>query len=341
MKKKYLSTLLLIALALGSCQSNLKKPALLGGKTLPKHYASPDGYTLGADGWLYVTINQKAVEFKNVSLIARISPDDRIEDFCHFFIQPEENPYSPLGLTFAPDGNLYVTDNRSFYTNLPGQSTVVRVIVENGKARGFTPVVRGFNTSNGITCRNNCLYVAETNLRTDGKYLSGVYRIPLDELNGEGLQVSGLGDPHLILTFETLSEEQQVGANGVGFDSKGNLYVTNFGDAEIMKYTLDENGKVVSGGLFCKPEGALSLDGLQIDSEDNIWVTDFTGNAVFKVETSSGKSTLIAKNDSPVTGANGELDSPSECIRRGNKIYVSNIDIASIDTVQTISVLIY
>jgi streptogramin lyase len=339
MKKNYLSTLLMLALMFGGCQSKLKTPTLLGGQTLPHHYASPDGYALGPDGWIYVSINQKAVEFKNVALIARISPDDKIEDFCHFLILPEDLPYSPLGLTFAPDGNLYVTDNRSFYTNLPEQSTVVRIVIENGKARNIVPVVRGFNTSNGITCRNNCLYVAETNLRTEGKYTSGVYRIPLDELNGEPLRVCGLDDPHLILTFETKSEEQQVGANGVGFDSKGNLYVTNFGDAEIMKYTLDENGKVLTGALFCKPEGALSLDGMQIDSDDNIWVTDFAGNAVFKVETATGKSTLIAKNDSPTTGANGELDSPSECIRRGNKVYVSNIDIASVDSIQTISVI--
>ena len=325
-----------------SCNNQtLKQPALLGGKPLPEGYASPDGWTQGSDGYLYVSINQKAIDGKYPAKIARISPDDRIEDFFVFPANAKTGKTSPLGLIFAADGNMYVTDNQSFYTDEPNQSGIIRILMADGKPQGSELVVTGFNASNGITKRGNYLYVAETDLKTPDKYTSGVYRFALDELiSGDTLTVTGIGDPHLILTFETKNREQAVGANGVAIDSKGNLYVNNFGDAEIMKYSLDEQGNIVSGELFCRPEGVLSLDGMQIDSEDNIWTTDFTGNAVIKVDTKTVKSSIIAKNASPVTGEKGELDSPSECIRRGNKVYVSNIDIASVDAIQTISVIL-
>jgi sugar lactone lactonase YvrE len=343
MRTKFFLFILLAACC--SCNKPaLKQPALLGGNPLPESYASPDGCTLGADGYVYVSINQRASGWKYPAKIARISPDDVIEDFFILPVNEKTGKASPLGITFASDGNLYVSDNQSFCTSEPNQAGVIRVITENGKPQRGELVVTGFNASNGITGRGNYLYVAETNLGAADTYMSGVYRFSLDELvSGDTLRVTGMGDPHLILSFETKNKEQRVGANGVGMDSNGNLYVNNFGDAEIMKYTFDAQGNILSGGLFCRPEGVLSLDGMQIDDEDNLWIADFAGNAVIKVEAGTGKSTLIAKTQVPATGVNGELDTPSECIRRGNKVYVSNIDLNSgvhtAGAVQTISVI--
>lgn len=323
----------------------MKQPVLLSGKPLPEGYASPDGYALSADGYIYVSINQCASNWKYPAKIARISPDDEIEDFFILPVNEKTGKASPLGITFAADGNLYVSDNQSFCTKEPHQSGIIRVFTENGKPPYSELIVTGFNASNGITARGNYLYVAETNLGGIDKYMSGVYRFSLDELiSGDTLCVTGIDDPHLILSFETKNKERRVGANGIGIDSKGSLYVNNFGDAEIMKYTFDSAGKIAYDGIFCRPEGALSLDGMQIDGEDNLWIADFAGNAIIKVETATGKSTIIAKNQVPVTGETGELDTPSECIRRGNKVYVSNIDLNSghhtADALQTISVIL-
>jgi sugar lactone lactonase YvrE len=343
MRLKYFLFILMVICC--SCNKpTLKQPVLLGGKPLPEGYASPDGCTLGADGYIYVSINQNASNGKYPAKIARISPDDVIEDFFVLPVNEKTGKSSPLGITFAADGNLYVTDNQSFYTDEPNQSGIIRIVTENGKPQRSELAVTGFNASNGIVQYENYLYVAETNLRTSDKYTSGVYRFSLDELtSGDTLVVNGIGDPHLILTFETKDKNQSVGANGVGVDSKGNLYVNNFGDAEVMRYTFDTQGNILSGELFCRPEDAMSLDGMQVDNEDNLWIADFVGNAILKVDTRTGRSTIIAKNQVPSTGANGELDTPSECIRRGNKVYVSNIDLASgvhiADTVQTISVI--
>lgn len=326
-------------------QGSLKTPVLLSGEILPKEYSSPDGYALGKDGNLYLSMNQKASNWTYPAKIMRITQDDKLELFCDLPLNPKTGKCAPLGLAFAEDGNLYVSDNQSFCTDELFQSGIIRVKLENGKPVGSELVVSGFNMSNGMTSRGRFLYVAETNLATADKFMSGVYRFSLDELkSGETLRVTGIGDPHLILTFETKDPDHQVGANGVSMDSKGRLYVCNFGDAEVMRYELDAQGGVVSGGLFCKATGLLSCDGLQIDADDNLWIADFRGNAVGMID-QNGNTTVVAKNSVPTTGEKGELDAPSECIRRGDKVYVSNIDIdydldkQSADPVQTISVI--
>ncbi|MDR1130259.1 MAG: SMP-30/gluconolactonase/LRE family protein [Prevotellaceae bacterium] len=332
--------------AYSSCQStDLKQPALLGGKPLPESYSSPDGCTIGKDGYLYVSINQVASGWKYPAKIARISPEDALEDFFVLPVNGKTGKASPLGLVFAEDGNLYVSDNQSFCTAEANQAGVIRVVMENGKPQRGELVVNGMNASNGIASRGNYLYVAETNLGASDKYMSGVYRFTLDELSGsDTLTVTGVNDPHLILSFETKNREQAVGANGIGLDSKGCLYVNNFGDVEVMKYTFDAQGMILTSEVFCRPEGALSLDGMQIDSDDNLWIADFAGNAVLTVDTKTRASRIVAKSKAFETGANGELDTPSECIRRGDRVYVSNIDLdagkQAADPIQTISVIL-
>ena len=69
-----------------------------------------------------------------------------------------------------------------------------------------------------------------------------------------------------------------------------------------------------------------SADGLHVDAQGNCWVADFLGNAVAKINP-AGKVNIIAKNGES-DGADGSLHSPSECIVRGNKVYVSNINLA-------------
>ena len=328
MKTKHFFSIVLLMTICWSCNnSGLKQPSLLGGKPLPATYCSPDGYTIGPDGYLYVSINQSGCDWQHPGKIARISPDEKIEDFFILPVNEKTKKASPLGIVFATDGNLYISDNQSFCTDEPNQAGVIRVIIENGKPKRGELVVSGFNMSNGITTKGNYLYVAETNLGTTDKHTSGVYRFALDELiSGDTLMVTGYGDPHLILTFETKNKDHKVGANGVAIDAKGNLYVNDFGDMELMKYMFDAQGKVVSEEIFCKPEGVLSLDGMQIDQEGNIWIADFRGNTIIMVDPETKKSTIIAKNEIPATGENGKLDTPSECIRWGDKVFVSNIN---------------
>jgi len=313
---------------------------------LPDEHNSPDGMTIGPDYCIYLSMNNAGADFKftHPAKILRITPDDKLEEVTTLPPHPETGVASPLGLDFGSDGNLYVSDNQAFATKEPGQSRLLRVIMKDGEATGCEVVATGFNMANGLACNGDYVYVCETTLDGEADPMpSGVYRFKISELDGaEPLKVTGLDDEHLLVKLMTKNQEHKVGANGLCFDSKGNMYVCNFGDREVLKVTFVQYGTVGKVEVLAKGQGMESTDGIHADVYDNLWVADFLGNAVAMINTKGGRVTIIAKNE-PGDGADGSLDAPSECIRRGNKVYVSNIDITygpnTADEVHTISVI--
>jgi sugar lactone lactonase YvrE len=322
----------------------LLKPVLLF--KLEEKHSSPDGMCLGKDGNIYLSMNNKNTEFKSPCKIMRITADDKLEDFCELPGHPDTKICSPLGIGFGSDGNLYVSDNQLFVKDAKmGTSRVLRVVIKDGKAEKVETVVTGLNMANGLACKGDCVYVNDTTLGSTKPMPSGVYCFKISELKADApVAVTGLNDSHLILKVETENADPlyQVGANGLDFDSKGNMYVCDFGDAEIMKVTFDADGKVMSTKSLAKGGGMQSADGCHTDLEGNLWVADFMGNAIARVNCETGAVTVVAKNE-PGDGADGSLDAPSECIRRGDKVYVSNIDITygpnAGDAVHTMSVI--
>lgn len=317
-------------------------PKLAFGETLPEKYNSPDGMTIGKDGCIYLSMtNVTKPEFP--AKVVRITEDDKIEEVIDLLPHPETGVAKPLGIVFGPDGNLYISDNQSFATDKMGMSRIFKVTMNGFEAEKCEVVATGFNMSNGITVRGDALFVAETNLNVAGDvFKSGVYRFTFDELDPENpIEVTGVGDSHLITVFETKNKDVTVGANGVDFNSKGELFVCNFGDSEVYKMIVDEDGEVASSEVFAAGDGMESVDGLHIDKEDNLWIADFLGNAIIKI-TPEAKVVIVAKNGQ-TEGANGELDAPSECIRRGDKVYVANIDLTfgpnTTDDVHTMSII--
>lgn len=325
---------------------DLHQPALLF--KLPAKYQSPDGMTLGADGSIYLSMNNAGAGFKfaNPAKIMRIAPDDKLYEFANLVPGAESKIASPLGLSFAQDGNLYVSDAQCFAVKTPNASRIQRVVVQNGKAVRTEVVASGLNMANGLVCRGEWLYVCDSFIDTSvSPIISGVYRIKLDELvSGKNLRLTGIGDRHLLLTLKTEHPEHKNGANGLGMDAQGNLYVCNFGDREVWKATFKADGTLDTFNLLAKDGGMESCDGLQVDAEDNLWVADFLGNAIFKINAMTGQVTMIAKNGHDnIDVAGGALHAPSECIRRGNRVYVANIDLDygpnKAHELQTISVI--
>lgn len=324
----------------GACcgAANLKKPRL--GIDLTGQYMNPDGMTI-KDGEIWLSINNLASG--KPSCIAKITKDNTIEKIIDLPLHPETGVCSSLGIVFASDGNLYVSDNQNHAGKGLGKSRVLRVVFQDGKALRAETVAVGLNAANGIAAKGDAVYVNETTFGEGDPMPSGTYRFALSELKADApVTVSGKpDDPHVIFTLTTKGQ-YKVGANGLCFDNGGSLYVANFGDQEIWKLTLDEAGRVKESRLFMKVDCAESVDGMQYDGEGNIWFADFIGNAVICVSLRDAAATLIAKN-APDDGLNGELDSPSECIRLGDKVYVSNIDLTygphQADAKQTISII--
>lgn len=159
-----------------------------------------------------------------------------------------------------------------------------------------------------------------------GKLVSCVYRFRLDE---HDIDITNtLEDPHILTTFITQNPETQYGADGIAFDSAGNLYVGNFGDGEVWKLVLNQDGSLKEKSLFAKnPEELKSTDGMVFDENGNLYIADFCANAIVKVTKDGYVSRLAQSPD--CDGLDGGLDQPGEPIIYDGKIVASCFDLVT------------
>jgi sugar lactone lactonase YvrE len=262
-------------------------------------------------------------------------------------VLPETGLSCPMGITFGPDGDLYVCDNQAWSGSEKGQfkGRLLRLKFENNKLVKTIVIAEGMEHPNGVRFHKGLLYVTQSLLTRikdpSGLMVSGVYRFSPDDV---GLKVANtLEDSNLIVKFVTKNKNCQYGVDGLVFDSKGNLFVGNFGDGLLHKITFDANGKVAGCTDFAKTDFDYSLDpkkpgfldkamlakmrttdGICIDHKDNILVADFSNNAIAKVTPEGVISVVWQNGDS--TGVDGMLNEPGEPIIWKGFIVVCNFD---------------
>lgn len=302
---------------------------------LPDEHNTPDGMTLDRQNNIILS----CPNFNNPKYPAwmmKITPDDKLEEFFKLPLHPETRRACPLGVDLASDGNLYIADSQALGGFEDYQSRLLRLTMKEGRPVDCAAVVNGFVFSNGVACFGDSVYVTETKFEPKpekGPMPSGVYRFKLSELDSQHpieLQRRGK-DPHLVCRLTTRNELWKVGANGIAFARDGTMYVSNFGDAQVIAVTLDNSGNVISQKVVAQGPPLKSVDGLKVDATTGlIYLADFLGNAVHRVDPRTGKVTVITQNAN-TTGEGGLLDKPSEVCLRDGKLYVSNIDLNNMD----------
>jgi hypothetical protein len=316
---------------------------------LPDACPTPDGMAIAPDGDLVVACPNYADQTKPAVLL-KIGINQKPRIWVTVPVMPETGVACPMGIEFGPDGDLYVCDNQPWKGDAKGQfkGRILRLRIKDDKVESCTVVAEGMEHPNGLRVRDGYVYVTESLMTKvkdpSGLLVSGVYRFKLDDKNV--MVTNTTADKQLIATFVTENPFCQYGADGIVFDSKGNLFVGNFGDGKIYKLVLDKAGKMVDKTVFAKTDFDYSLDpkspgflakataakmrttdGICVDSQDNIYVADFSNNAVAKV-TPNGQISVIAQNGD-TDGSNGELDQPGEPIVWNGKLIVTNFDVVT------------
>ncbi|MBN1764981.1 MAG: SMP-30/gluconolactonase/LRE family protein [Sedimentisphaerales bacterium] len=313
--------------------------------TLPERFNTPDGMVLDKETNTILLCCPNLNNDAYSPRLCRITPDDQIEQIYMLPLHPGTDKCCPLGIDIGPDGDLYIADNQGM-VGQENQSRLIRVRMDKGRPLEFKILVYGMNQANGVVCHGDSVYVTETSIDSKAYPLpSGVYRFKLSELNSTITHITPGGkDEHLIATLYTHNKDWPIGANGIAFDHDGNMYVCNFGDASIIKFTFDKDGNVNSRKTLVQGQGMESTDGLKYDAKTGyLYVADYVGNAVHRINPRTGRVTTIAKNQKNTDGSGGLLDRPSELCLRNNKIYVANIDLPDagnkFDPPHTISVI--
>jgi len=311
----------------------LKKSQLL--VELPDSCNTPDGMCLMADNSVIVSI-PNFNDSKQPPLLARITPDNKAEVFHQFptpypGLEKGVDRIAPMGISRDPaSGSLYLADNQ-FSPENPGKSRLWRLDVKDGKVEKMALVASGFNIANGTAVNGGYVYITESTLKQEYKptMKSAVMRFKLSDENVV-LKTPLESDPHIVTTFDSKKKQWPFGADGITFDSKGNLFVGLFSDGVMYKITFDEKGSFKSKSVFARsPSKMMSCDGMSCDLRtDKIYMADCAGNAVLIINPDGSIQTLARNGDVPDAASKrtGMLDEPSEALVRGDEIVIANMD---------------
>ncbi len=164
----------------------------------------------------------------------------------------------PAGITFGPDGNLYVSNQASvFVSGLP--DAIVKIDPSTGSVTPFITLASGYVPAGLRFGTDGKLYVSRNGGILAGPGTGSVDRY--DPTTGAFLDsvVTNLTQPTSLL-----------------FDASGNLYISSFGDGNVVRFDGTNSGIFIAAasGRLAGPAG------LQFGPDGNLYVVDLLQGAV-------------------------------------------------------------
>ncbi len=316
---------------------------------LPSLCATPDGMAIAPDGSLLVACPNYGDQSKKACIL-KIDKKFSVSLFYEFPAYKPTGVVCPMGIDVAANGDIFICDNQGWTGTPDGQfkGRILKLTVADNKVVKVNEVATGMEHPNGVKVDGNFVYVTQsmlTKVQDSTRLLtSAVYRFKVSDTN---IKVTNLlSDANLLVSFKTYNKFCQYGVDGLIFNSKGNLIVGNFGDGTLHAILFDKDKNVSNVELLARTDfncsadpaskGFLDVavqskmrttDGICIDANDNIYVADFSNNAVAKVSP-YGEIDVIAQYEDN-DGSTGKLNQPGEPILWNGKLVVSNFDMVT------------
>jgi len=300
---------------------------------LPEAYAcTPDGMAIDQSGNLILACPNFANPGRMPGCLLKIDKSRNIQKWVDIPILAETGLACPMGIAFGPDWDLYVVENQCWlgYPEVIEKGRILRLRIQDNAIIKTTVVASGMEHPNGIRIRGSYIYVTQSTMTKvkdpSGLLVSCVYRF---HLNDENIKITNtLDDPNLLTTFITQNLDCQYGADGIEFDHNGDLLVGNFGDGAVHRIKFNEDDSVDSNTVWAKnPAELQTTDGMIMDRDGNLYIADFSANAIGMVKPDGTVIRLAQSPDSD--GLSGELDQPGEPIIWEGNLVISCFDLVT------------
>ena len=316
------------------------KPTLFA--NLGETFTVPDGMAIDANGNMVMAVPNYIDFEKYGAKVVTFNADGKIINvFDNLPKQADTGKVHPMGISFGPDGHLYIADNQCF--SMPDKSRILRLVYKDGKPVKCEVVVTGLGVSNAVRWNGDNLYLTDSiipNMGVNGN-MSGVYRFSLKELS-QSTPIVADNSRHLLLTSE--GEENGFGADGMDFDKDGNMYFGHFSGGQFFKVTFNKDGSLKKMTRLMNSPAFECCDGINYDEEtEKIYITNSQMNSVWVYDLNAQTMQRLWENGDS-DGADGSLDQPCEPLVFGDSLLVVNFDMTfphlrnrQSDSVNTIS----